>query len=97
MTVAPPARLFDAEGKPLELVLYKHDMCGYCRRVMAVVAELGLPLATRDTLRQAGARAEAISLGGRSQVPMLLINGRPMYESEEIIDYLRHRVRLGAG
>lgn len=34
-------------------------------------------------------RDELISIGGKRQVPCLIIEGKALYESDDIIDYLK--------
>ena len=65
-----------------------YETCGYCARVLRVIDRLGLTIEMRDVRRDPQARAEAIAIGGKSQVPMLLIDGRPLYESADIIRFL---------
>ena len=36
-----------------------------------------------------GNRKRLIEVGGKAQVPCLFIDGIPLYESDEIIEYLR--------
>ena len=43
---------------------------------------------TRDTL-QPGNQNDLVRIGGKKQVPCLVINGKPLYESDDIIAYLR--------
>lgn len=81
--------LLDEKGNRLELVLYKHDACGYCHRVMAAMRELNLEFPMRDVRREPQAYPEVIRAGGLAQVPMLLVNGEAMYESADIIRFLR--------
>jgi len=40
------------------------------------------------------AKEELLHLGGKVQVPCLFIDGTPLYESDDIIDYLKSN--LGA-
>ena len=87
-------RAVDRDGKPLDLVLYKADYCVFCRRVQRVVDELAIPLRYRDTWEEPQARQDLIALGGMSQVPCLVIDGRPLYESADIIRFLREEVRV---
>ena len=89
------SQLVDRHGQPLELVLYKRDTCRYCVLVADEMDRLGLTgtLRTRDTRFDPGALDELIRLGGMRQVPMLLVNGKPMYESGDIIAFLRDEVR----
>jgi len=71
------------------LTLYKFDGCYFCDRVLAVIEELELELSYRDTMSEPGARDELIRIGGKAQVPCLLINGDPLYESADIVAFLR--------
>ena len=41
----------------------------------------------RNTL-EPGVRDELIAIGGKGQVPCLVIDGQPLYESDDIIQYL---------
>jgi glutaredoxin 2 len=84
--------MIDRHGKPIELTLFKYDACPFCQRVMGVIDELGITVEMRDTRRDPEARRQAVQLGGRTQVPMLLVNGEPMYESSDIVHYLRTEV-----
>lgn len=86
----------DSEGNSVDLVLYKFDSCPYCQKVMAVVERLGIPLRYRDTDEQPEAWRELLELGGKEQVPCLFVNGRPMFESKDIVDYLQRAIHIGA-
>ena len=79
-------------SKALDLVLYKSDGCPYCHFVIQEAKNLGIPLKMRDTRRDAGAREELMRVGGRTMVPCLFIDGKPMYESRDIIRYLQNEV-----
>jgi glutathione S-transferase len=61
---------------------------------------LGLDIELRDTLRNPAYRAELVAGGGMTQVPCLRVgheDGRVewMYESLDIIDYLKERFDPG--
>ena len=77
-----------AISKPADLVLYKFDACPYCQKVMKAVDRLGVAVRYRDTREDASAREELVRVGGKAQVPCLFIDGRPMYESDDIVAYL---------
>ncbi|NLO81314.1 MAG: glutaredoxin [Xanthomonadaceae bacterium] len=84
-----------AAGSP-RLSLYQYDACPYCALVRMAIRELGLDIEIRDVLRHPRFRRELIAGGGSSQVPCLRLDypdGRTrwMYESLDIIDYLRRR------
>ena len=84
----------DRQGRPFDLVLYKFDACPYCRKVMRAVDRLGVPVAYRDTERDPAAQAELLRVGGLDQVPCLFIDGRPLYESDDIVAFLEREVRV---
>ena len=46
---------------------------------------------TRDTL-QPGIQNDLVRVGGKKQVPCLVVNGKPLYESDDIVEYLRTQV-----
>ena len=77
------------------LALYKYDLCGYCRRVLRVIDELGVEIELRDTLKQRRWREDLYERTGRTQVPCLLIDDQPMFESADIIAWLRANARPG--
>lgn len=89
-----PRAPVDADGVAHELVLYKYDACPYCARVQRTVRELGLTLSYRDTREEDGAREELRERTGRTTVPCLFIDGEPLFESADIIDYLRRTYPL---
>ncbi|MEZ4271929.1 MAG: glutathione S-transferase N-terminal domain-containing protein [Myxococcota bacterium] len=84
----------DHQGNRLDLVLFKYDSCPYCRFVMQAIEQLHIPVTYKDTRRDPQAAAELLRVGGKSQVPCLLINGEPLYESHDIVQFLQNEVRL---
>ena len=79
-------------GEPLTLVLYKSDSCFFCLRVFRAIESLGIPVELRDIRQSSEVRRELVELGGKPQVPCLSVNGRPMYESSDIVTYLQEEV-----
>jgi glutaredoxin len=78
------------------LVVYQFSTCPFCIKVRREMKRLSLNIEKRDALRDPAARAELEENGGRVQVPCLRIteeNGehRWVYESDDIIAYLRER------
>ncbi|GEM_PF-1062858 len=72
-----------------ELVLYKYDACPYCHRVQSWLDGRDVPVVFRDTRQDPQAREELLALTGRTQVPCLVIDGTPMFESDDIVDWLQ--------
>lgn len=71
-----------------ELTLYYFPTCPFCVLVLDALDRLGLEIPMRDINAEAGARDDLIKLGGKSQVPCLIIDGKPMYESGDIVRWL---------
>ena len=70
------------------MYLYVKPGCPYCMKVDRFLDAVGIELEHRSVLE--GANAEELrSLGGKVQSPCLVRDGEPMYESEDIIAYLR--------
>lgn len=69
------------------MTLYYKPTCPFCRKVLAFMAEEDIALEMRNTL-EPGVKDELIAIGGKGQVPCLVINGQPLYESDDIIQYL---------
>ncbi len=87
----PPAGpALDQQGNPHELVLYKFNACPYCQKVMDYLKQHPLPLTYKDIRQEPALREELVSLGGKGQVPCLVVDGTPMYESDEIVKYLKN-------
>lgn len=79
--------------------LFQYDRCPFCRRVLQFMKSAGIDIETRDTLRDPEAFRELVRGGGRSTVPCLKIESeegiRWLYESADIIAYLRERFPAG--
>jgi glutaredoxin 3 len=70
-----------------KLTLYYSATCPFCQKVLRYCDANGIKLELKSTLNPE-AREELIRVGGKSQVPCLFIDGEPLYESNDIIDYL---------
>jgi glutathione S-transferase len=75
------------------LTLYYSPFCGYCMRVFSALQMMQLEIATRNVMSDREAATELRQEGGSGMVPCLRIEEgstiRWMYESADIIDYLR--------
>ena len=69
-------------------VLYYKKTCPYCRKVLDYMAAAGITMETRDIL-QPGNENDLVCIGGKKQVPCLVHNGQALYESDDIIAWLR--------
>jgi glutathione S-transferase len=75
--------------------LYQFASCPYCQRVLRLLDDLGLKSGKDYELVEASrgtpGRDEVINLGGASQVPFLVDADVKMYESSDIIAYLKRK------
>ena len=75
-------------GKNLKL--YMFETCPYCQKVLREIESSGRMDVELHNIRQSEEdRLELIRVGGKQQVPCLFIDGVPMYESDDIVAWLR--------
>ena len=73
----------------MKLELFKKDSCPYCQKVMKYISAVErTDVILCDIIQDEGNRIRLISEGGKLQVPCLFIDGKPMYESDDIIEWL---------
>ena len=74
----------------MDLKLYMFDTCPFCRRVINEIEAQGRTDIEFKNIRKSEADREALmETGGKSQVPCLVIDGKPLYESMDIIEWLK--------
>ena len=73
------------------LNLYYKPTCPYCARVLLANEVFKAPFTLLNVLAATGAIAAMVEKGGKTQVPFLedTDRGVSMYESDDIIEYLR--------
>lgn len=84
----------DEETK--DLSLYQFLACPFCVKVRREIRRLNLNIDTRDAKNNENDRQELLEGGGKVKVPCLRIaknagEAEWMYESDDIVDYLRER------
>ncbi len=77
----------------MELTLYHFESCPYCRRVRDFMTSNNITIPMKDTQKDTRNREELLKIGGKSQVPCLVINGKALYESLDIIDWLKNNYK----
>lgn len=92
----PPAAQEKIDAQCRDIVLYQYRTCPFCIKVRQELRRLSLNIDRRDAQQPGAHREELLRGGGQAKVPCLKItdqagNSRWMYESGEIIDYLRGR------
>ena len=72
-----------------ELELFMKPTCPYCIKVMNFMDENTITIPLRDIVADESAAETLVAVGGKRQVPCLFIDGKPLYESGDIIEWLR--------
>ena len=74
----------------MKLELFMFDTCPYCQRVMREIESSGrTDIELHNIHENYLDKVRLIEEGGKEQVPCLFIDGKPMYESLDIIDWLK--------
>lgn len=71
------------------LELYYFDSCPYCQKVLNVIHELKIQVTYKDIHDDINEMHKLHYITGRKTVPCLFINGDPMHESLDIINWLK--------
>ncbi|WP_350344591.1 glutathione S-transferase N-terminal domain-containing protein [Proteinivorax tanatarense] len=72
-----------------ELKLFIMKTCPFCQKVERYMKENNISIEVADIKEDPKSKEELIEQGGKVQVPMLLIDEKPLYESNDIIDWLK--------
>lgn len=73
-----------------DLKFYYMKSCPYCKKVMQYMKLNGITVEMVDIHANPQNEKDLIRLGGKDQVPMLLIDGKPLYESNDIIEWFKN-------
>lgn len=78
----------------MKLELYYSASCPFSRKVLNYVSQSGIEgkVVPHDVDRDPKTAERHMELNGTDQVPCLVINGKPMLESDEIIEWLDENV-----
>ena len=71
-----------------QLTLYYSPSCSFCQKVLRFLKDANIKVTLKNIYEKDEYRQELITIGGKSQVPCLFIDGKPLYESNDIIDWL---------
>ncbi len=91
-----PAEQARLDEQTRELALYQFVACPFCVKTRRALRRFGLSIELRDAQNDPHWRQKLVDDGGRLQVPCLYIpgtdgNDRWLYESNDIIAYLKDR------
>lgn len=70
------------------LLLYYTSYCPYSQKVLKYLKKIHKQVPLKDLEGNSKAKSELKKIGGKMQVPCLVINGKALYESDAIIEWL---------
>ncbi|MBI5416038.1 MAG: glutathione S-transferase N-terminal domain-containing protein [Candidatus Omnitrophica bacterium] len=71
------------------LTLYYKPACPYCQKVLAHMDRNGISVPLKNREESPTVREELVKIGGKPQVPCLVVDGKAMYESDDIIQWFK--------
>jgi glutaredoxin len=72
-----------------KLELFYTDLCPYCKGILSYIDENILDITKKNIRNEIEFANELIQLGGKRQVPALKVDGHIMYESSDILQWLK--------
>jgi len=75
-----------------KLTLYYFNECPYCQKVLSYLKQAGKTVEMRNTRESAAFKDELKQQGGKTQVPCLMIDGKALYESDDIIEWFQENL-----
>lgn len=86
-SLTPPKGQTIAREKP-KLLLYYLSWCPYSQRVLEYLNQIHRTVPMKNIQQDPSAKDDLRKIGGKTQVPCLIIDGKAMYESQTIIQWL---------
>lgn len=78
-----------------QLTFYFKPSCPFCRKVISYLEENKIDIPYKNIEEGSQNREELIKIGGKAQVPCLLIEGEALYESDAIIKWFEENWKNG--
>jgi glutaredoxin len=81
-----------------DVVLYYLPQCPYSRQVLDYLEQIGKTVTLKNVQGSEQLKEELVAVGGRAQVPCLVVDGQALYNADAIIEWLsEHQEILGKG
>lgn len=71
------------------LTLYHFNGCPYCQRVKDYLSKKNIIVPMKDIRQTSAFHDELIKIGGKGQVPCLVIDDKALYESMDIVEWFK--------
>lgn len=74
----------------MKLELYYKETCPFCQKVLHYMMDnCQIKDVELVNIKEGNNNEDLIKRGGKDQVPCLFIDGKPLYESDDIIKYFK--------
>ena len=77
----------------MNLTLYIMQSCPFCGRVLRYMNDNNIEVPIKDINESPENRQELKEIGGKTQVPCLVIDGKALYESNDIIQWMENNLK----
>jgi len=77
------------QEKTYQITLYYSPQCPYSQKVLSYLRNSGIQIPMKNVKIDGTAREELLKKGGHLFVPCLIVNGEPIYNANDIIDWLK--------
>ena len=77
----------------MQLTLYYFPSCPFCQKVLGYLQEHNINVPKKDTHANSAYRDELIKIGGKPQVPCLVVDGKALYESDDIVEWFKENYK----
>lgn len=95
MPVQNPIKITDSAAQKTELMLFYTPWCPYSQKVLNYLKQIHKSVPMKNIQNDPAAKEILKNQGGKSQVPCLFIDGKALYESDSIIDWMaNHKDQL---
>ena len=74
----------------MDLKLYYKPECPFCKKVLSFMEKNDIELELKN-IHDEENKKFLVEKGGMTQVPCLFIDGKAMYESDDIIEFLKEK------
>ncbi len=78
----------------MKLELFYFESCPFCRLVLKYLEDKKNNIVFKDIRKNSEYKNELKGLSGKTQVPCLVIDRKPMFESLDILNYLKENKEL---
>lgn len=77
-----------------ELILFYFPTCPFCKKVLKFMNKnnINQKVVLKNIHEDKKSKKELEVIGGKKQVPCLFIDGQPLYESNDIIEWLENNI-----